>query len=162
MCVCVCVCVSSRRGGRPNDNAKMNAEKFLYAARQKKAKQKCDLCDLSSLVSAKVRHIKIYKFLSLLEPRKSAHLFGKGKKNTHCTDKERRTMEASDDDRSSHGLTCHTAPVRFILIYIIDSLFFHVSPFLAPVADGESHTFLFLSLLCVLINRASSSSLRTN
>jgi len=25
-------------GGRPNDNAKMNAEKFLYAARQKKAK----------------------------------------------------------------------------------------------------------------------------
>jgi hypothetical protein len=22
-------------------------------------------------------------------------------------------MEASDDDRSSHGLTCHTAPVRF-------------------------------------------------
>lgn len=23
------------------------------------------------------------------------------------------TMEASDDDRSSHGLTCHTAPVRF-------------------------------------------------
>lgn len=136
-------------GGRPNDNAKMNAEKFLYAARQKKAKQKCDLCDLSSLVSAKVRHIKI-KFLSLLgEPRKSAHLFGKGKKNTHCTDKERRTMEASDDDRSSHGLTCHTAPVRFILIYIIDSLFFHVSPFLAPVADGESHTFLFLSLFCV-------------
>lgn len=109
-----------------------------------------------------MRYIKI-KFLSLLgEPRKSAHLFGKGKKNTHCTDKERRTMEASDDDRSSHGLTCHTAPVRFILIYIIDSLFFHVSPFLAPVADGESHTFLFLSLLCVLINRASSSSLRTN
>ena len=106
-------------GGRPNDSTKMNAEKFLYAARQKKAKQKCDLCDLSSLVSAKVRYIKI-KFLSLLgEPRKSAHLFGKGKKNTHCTDKERRTMEASDDDRSSHGLTCHTAPVRFILIYII-------------------------------------------
>ena len=64
--------------------------------------------------------------------KKSAHLFGKGKKNTHCTDKERRTMEASDDDRSSHGLTCHTAPVRFILIYIIDSFFFHILPFLAP------------------------------
>ena len=27
--------------------------------------------------------------------------------------KQRATMEASDDDRSSHGLTCHTAPVRF-------------------------------------------------
>jgi len=82
-----------------------------------KKKPKDVICGLSSL-SAKVRRIKI-KFLSLLEPRKSAHLFGKGKKNTHCTDKERRTMEASDDDRSSHGLTCHTAPVRFILIYII-------------------------------------------
>jgi hypothetical protein len=27
--------------------------------------------------------------------------------------KQMTTMEASDDDRSSHGLTCHTAPVRF-------------------------------------------------
>ena len=160
----LCVCLCFKPAGRASERQRENecGEISLRRQRQKKAKQKCDLCDLSSLVSAKVRHIKIYKFLSLLEPRKSAHLFGKGKKNTHCTDKERRTMEASDDDRSSHGLTCHTAPVRFILIYIIDSLFFHVSPFLAPVADGESHTFLFLSLLCVLINRASSSSLRTN
>ena len=71
-------------------------------------------------------------------------------------------MEASDDDRSSHGLTCHTAPVRFYLYYIIDSFFFHVSPFLAPVADGDRTLFSFLSLLCVLINRASSSSLRKN
>ena len=72
-------------------------------------------------------------------------------------------MEASDDDRSSHGLTCHTAPVRFILIYIIlEILFSFTFHLFSLLADGESHTFLFLSLLCVLINRASSSSLRTN
>lgn len=158
----LCVCLCFKPAGRASERQRENECGEISLRRQtKKSQTFCDLCDLSSLVSAKVRYIKI-KFLSLLEPRKSAHLFGKGKKNTHCTDKERRTMEASDDDRSSHGLTCHTAPVRFILIYIIDSLFFHVSPFLAPVADGESHTFLFLSLLCVLINRASSSSLRTN
>ena len=159
LCVCLCFKPAGRASERQHEN---ECGEISLRRQTKKSQTFCDLCDLSSLVSAKVRYIKI-KFLSLLgEPRKSAHLFGKGKKNTHRTDKERRTMEASDDDRSSHGLTCHTAPVRFILIYIIDSLFFHVSPFLAPVADGESHTFLFLSLLCVLINRASSSSLRTN
>ena len=115
----LCVCLCFKPAGRASERQRENecGEISLRRQRQKKAKQKCDLCDLSSLVSAKVRHIKIYKFLSLLEPRKSAHLFGKGKKNTHCTDKERRTMEASDDDRSSHGLTCHTAPVRFINLY---------------------------------------------
>ena len=152
----LCVCVSSRRASeRQREN---ECGEISLRRQTKKSQTKCDLCDLSSLVSAKVRYIKI-KFLSLLgEPRKSAHLFGKGKKNTHRTDKERRTMEASDDDRSSHGLTCHTAPVRFI-DYKFFSFTFHLFSLLA---DGESHTFLFLSLLCVLINRASSSSLRTN
>jgi hypothetical protein len=113
----VCVCVSSRRASeRQREN---ECGEISLRRQTKKSQTFCDLCDLmSSLVSAKVRYKN--KFLSLLgEPRKSAHLFGKGKKNTHRTDKERRTMEASDDDRSSHGLTCHTAPVRFILIYII-------------------------------------------
>jgi len=122
---------------------------FFTPPDTKKSQTFCDLCDLSSLVSAKVRHIKI-KFLSLLgEPRKSAHLFGKGKKNTHRTFKERRTMEASDDQQSRVDLSHRTCTFYIDLYYIIDSLFFHVSPFLAPVADGESHTFLFLSLFCV-------------
>ena len=116
----LCVCLCFKPAGRASERQRENECGEISLRRQtKKSQTKCDLCDLSSLVSAKVRYIKI-KFLSLLgEPRKSAHLFGKGKKNTHRTDKERRTMEASDDDRSSHGLTCHTAPVRFILIYII-------------------------------------------
>jgi hypothetical protein len=38
MCAFVCVFVF-QAGGRPNNNTKMNAEKFLYAARQKKAKR---------------------------------------------------------------------------------------------------------------------------
>ena len=160
----LCVCLCFKPAGRASERQRENECGEISLRRQtKKSQTFCDLCDLSSLVSAKVRYIKIYKFLSLLEPRKSAHLFGKGKKNTHCTDKERRTMEASDDDRSSHGLTCHTAPVRFILIYIIlEILFSFTFHLFSRLADGESHTFLFLSLLCVLINRASSSSLRTN
>jgi hypothetical protein len=113
-------------GGRPNNNTKMNGE--ISLRRQTKKSQTCDLWWIS--FSAKVRYKNKIPFSPLTK--KSAHLFGKGKKNTHCTDKEERTMEASDDDRSSHGLTCHTAPVRFILIYIIDSFFFHILPFLAP------------------------------
>jgi len=116
LCVCLCFKPAGRASERQHEN---ECGEISLRRQTKKSQTFCDLCDLSSLVSAKVRHIKI-KFLSLLgEPRKSAHLFGKGKKNTHRTFKERRTMEASDDDRSSHGLTCHTAPVRFILIYII-------------------------------------------
>tara|TARA_B110000483_G_C18193880_1_gene542138 strand:+ start:1752 stop:2096 length:345 start_codon:yes stop_codon:yes gene_type:complete len=100
------LCVSSRRASEQQH--KENAEK-VYAA------TKSQMCDLWDFFLCKVRYKNKIPFSPLTK--KSTHLFGKGKKNIHCTDKERTTMEASDDDRSSHGLTCHTAPVRFIDLY---------------------------------------------
>ena len=52
-------------------------------------------------------------------------------------------MEASDDDRSSHVLTCHTAPVR------CDTLltFFCRSFCVCVSTDGEHYSFSFLNFL---------------
>ena len=51
-------------------------------------------------------------------------------------------MEASDDDRSSHVLTCHTAPVRCdtFLTFFCRSFCVRVS------TDGEHYSFLFSTL----------------
>ena len=109
MRLCV-VRVSSRRASEQQHE---NEWRNFFTPPDKKKPQTCDLWWIS--FSAKVRFKNKIPFSPLTK--KSAHLFGKGKKNTHCTDKEERTMEASDDDRSSHGLTCHTAPVRFIDLF---------------------------------------------
>jgi len=62
------------------------------------------------------------------------------------------TMEASDDDRSSHGLTCHTAPVRFSSLKkaqrsnaLLVSFFFLFLD--ATISDGGAKIFPFARYL---------------
>ena len=66
--------------------------------------------------------------------------------------KQRTTMEASDDDRSSHGLTCHTAPVRFSSLKkaqrsnaLLVSFFFLFLD--ATISDGGAKIFPFARYL---------------
>ena len=66
--------------------------------------------------------------------------------------KQMTTMEASDDDRSSHGLTCHTAPVRFSSLKkaqrsnaLLVSFFFLFLD--ATISDGGAKIFPFARYL---------------
>ena len=66
--------------------------------------------------------------------------------------KQMTTMEASDDDRSSHGLTCHTAPVRFSSLKkpSVQTLFSFPFFFLfldATISDGGAKIFPFARYL---------------
>jgi hypothetical protein len=61
-------------GGRPNNNTKMNGE---ISSRRHTKSQMCPICDLFSLCKNALYKNKI-PFTPLT--RKSAHLFGKGKK----------------------------------------------------------------------------------